>query len=81
MNNLTSGEQSLMLAYSDANGLTSHGFMGANPYAKALYFSMKRKRTATEDALLVIARKELEAFNAEAMKSMESLLADLRGAK
>lgn len=81
MNNLTSGEQSLMLAYSEANGLTSHGFMDANPYAKALYFSMTRKRTAEQDILLDIARKELEAFNAEAVKSMESLLADLRGAK
>ena len=81
MNNLTSSEQSLMLAYSDTNGLASRNFMNVSPHVRVLYFSMNSKRTATEDALLAIAKKELEYFNAGAIKSMESLLADLRGAK
>lgn len=81
MNNLTSSEQSLMLAYSDANSLTSRNFMNASPHVRALYFSMIIKRTAVEDALLIVSKKELEAFNVEAVKSMESLLDDLRGEK
>ncbi len=75
--NITKQEKDLMLAYFTDNGLLSRGFMSANPHAKVLYFQMIKERTAIEEQLLVIAKKELEAFNIECIKEMEELLSAL----
>lgn len=72
-NLLTAKDIELMQKYSDENGLTSHGFMSANPHAKVLYFSMNNKRTDVEEQLLVIAKKEVESLNNEAARLWEAL--------
>jgi len=77
--NTANGNEKLMLDYCLASGLYDRGFMSANPHAKVLYFQMIKERTAIEDQLLVIARKELEAFNLECIKDMEELISALSG--
>ena len=72
-NLLTAKDIELMQKYSDESGLTSHGFMRANPHAKVLYFSMNNKRTEIEDQLLAIAKKEVESLNNEAARLWEAI--------
>lgn len=76
---LSAKDMELMQKYSDENKLTAHGFMRNSPQARVLYFSMTNKRTELEERLLVIAKKEVDSLNNEAVRMWESLISGARG--